>query len=472
MRCSSWIFYLCNMALCLFLIGESVQAQSMSPVNQTMQFNYTTNGGADGAINAYGNNSVSVSGDVLRVQIGDSDGDRNINGVGIYEMRLNGKNLEAAKKMAELLCSSKEAGSGTIIPILYIARCGGAVHHGYLSDLGRDIRIKISDLAEELTNMGVQSGRRIVKLDVSLVSIDRAADGFLVSLKFDNSGSYPIQFETPDRWEGKMGKYMDILAVTDSQGRASPKIGFALAGEPLADPTQFAGGKVIIEPHSAVVVKMKTSKVIRFTAGTYDLYAGAFMNIKVVGIESSLLRVDFHSDYTKPTRITFDRDYPSTPQEREQWEAYQRTRLSYFPVKPGQTFKEDGLYRAIRTDSTAHRSLQLVPFKAGDVATTERVKMLMEGGDGISLDGPVEWLWGGSAPTPVKTYSFDTIEETRQFSPSGVPCPRSGRWLPRVREGWNSTRYDPTGIVTLRYGQTMPALKATGDDTDWEWIGV
>ncbi|MET3217207.1 UNVERIFIED_ORG: hypothetical protein ABIC48_004991 [Burkholderia territorii] len=437
-----------------------------------MQFSYTTNGAADGAGNAYGNNSVSVSGDMLQVQIGDSDGKRNINGVGIYEMKLNGENLEVAKQMAELLCSGKAAEGGVMVPILYSARCGDEIHHGYLSNFDRDVRLKVSSIAALLTDVGVLAGRKIVKLDVSLVSIDRAVDGFLVSLKFDNSGSYPIQFETPDRWEGKMGKYMDILAVTDSQGRASPKIGFALAGEPLADPTQFAGGKVIINPHSAVVVKMKTSKVLRFTAGTYDLHAGAFMNIKVVGIESSLLRVDFHSDYTKPTRITFDHDYPSTPQEREQWETYHRARLSYFPVKPGQTFKEDGLYRAVRSDSAAHRSLQLVPFKAGDVATTERVKMLMEGGDGISLDGPVEWLWEGSAPTPVKEYSFDTIEETQQFSPSGVPCPRSGRWLPRVREGWNSTRYDPTGIVTLRYGQTMPVLKGTGNEVDWEWIGA
>lgn len=196
------------------------------------------------------------------------------------------------------------------------------------------------------------------------------------------------------------------------------------------------------------------------------------MNIKVAGIESSLLRVDFHSDYKKPTRITFDRDYPSTPQEREQWEAYQRTRLSYFPVKPGETFAEDGLYRAVRTNSSVHRSLQLVPFKAGAVATVDSVKMLMEGGNGISLDGPVRWQWEGSGPTPIKQYSFDTIEETRQFCEPGAPCPRSGRWLPRVREGWNSTHYDLTGIVTLRRGDTTPAVKRAGDDADWEWIGA
>lgn len=147
--------------------------------------------------------------------------------------------------------------------------------------------------------------------------------------------------------------------------------------------------------------------------------------------------------------------------------------MSSRPVNPGETFAEDGLYRAVRTTGNgAYRSLQLKPFKAGDVALTGNVKMLQEAADGIELDGPVQWRWEGSAPTPVKPYSFDTIDETRQFSEPGTPCPRSGRWLPRVREGWNSTRYDVAGIVTLRHGDTMPAAKHTGGDADWEWIGV
>ncbi|WP_205788759.1 hypothetical protein [Burkholderia sp. Ac-20344] len=211
MKRNSWISYLRNVALYLFLFGDGVHAENVFPENQVMQFSYTTNGAADGAINAYGNNSISVSGDVLRVQIGDSDGDRNINGVGIYDIKLNGKNLETAKRMAELLCSSEEAESGVIIPILYSVRCGGEIRRGYLSNLSRDVRIKLSDIVEELTNVGVQDGHKLVKLDVSIVSIDRNADNFLVSLKFDNSGDYPVQFMTPDRWEGGMGKYMDIL---------------------------------------------------------------------------------------------------------------------------------------------------------------------------------------------------------------------------------------------------------------------
>ncbi|WP_175766389.1 hypothetical protein [Burkholderia cenocepacia] len=470
MRLNSWICYLCRLALFLFLFGDGAHAENMKRENKLMKFGYTTNGAADGSINKYGNNSISVFGDFMSVQIGDSINDRNISGVGVYKMRLRGEDMKNARELAELLCFPIKPDDGRIIPIIYGAMCEGGMRHGYISDFNLDVASKIGDLVDLLTNAGVLGGRKAVKLDISLVSIDRAGGGLSVSVRFSNSGDYPIKFKTPDKWDAGMGK--DSLGVSDTKTGMGVKFGLDLVGQTLLEPMQFPDGDIHVAPHSDVVVKMKTNNIDKFSAGTYDLYAGAFMNINVVGIESSLLRVDFHSDYTKPTRITFDRDYPSTPQEREQWEAYQRTRLSYFPMKPGQTFKEDGLYRAVRTDSTAHRSLQLVPFKAGDVATTERVKMLMEGGDGISLDGPVEWLWEGSAPTPVKEYSFDTIEETRQFSPSGVPCPRSGRWLPRVREGWNSTRYDPMGIVTLRYGQTMPALKATGDDADWEWIGA
>jgi len=321
-----------------------------------------------------------------------------------------------------------------------------------------------------LKNAGIHDGRKLVKLDLSLVSVDRATNGFLVSMKFTNSGDYPINFKTPDKWDARMGK--DSLGVSDTKTGMEAKFGLDLVGQNLVDPAQFPDGEVHLAPHSEVVLKMKTNNIDKFSAGTYDLYAGAFMSMKVTGIESSLVYVDFHSDYKRPTRITFDRDYPSTPQEREQWEVTHRDEMSWQPVKPGETFAEDGLYRAVRTNSGAHRSLRLVPFKAGDIAPTGNVKMLLDAADGIEFDGPVQWLWEGSAPTPVKQYSFDIVEETRQFCKPGAVCPRSGRWLPRVREGWNSTHYDLTGIVALRRGDTMPAVKRAGDDADWEWIGT
>jgi hypothetical protein len=468
---SSWIKFLGPAALLCFALGSNVHAEALNPENQTMKFSYTTNGAAGGSINTYGNNEVSVSGDVLRIQIGDSDGNMNISGVGIYELKLNGENLEAARRMAELLCSPKDPKSDVTLPDLYIVKCGGEMRSSYVTDFSRPIAIKIGDLVDKLTNAGVLDGRKVVKLDVSLVSIDREKDGFLVSVRFTNGGDYPIRFKTPDKWDARMGK--DSLGVSDTKSGMGAKFGLGLAGQTLVDPAQFPDGEVNLAPHSAVVLKIKTNNIDKFSAGTYDLYAGTFMSMEVTGIQSSLLYVDFHSDYKNPTRLTFDRDYPSTPQEREQWEAMHRKDMSWWPVTPGETFAEDGLYRAVRTNSSTYRSLQLVPFKAGAVATTDSVKMLMEGGNGISLDGPVQWLWEGSAPTPVKQYSFDTIEETRQFSEPGSACPRSGRWLPRIREGWDKDyRYDPAGIVTVRHGQKMPTVKDAGDKADWEWLGV
>jgi len=220
--------------------------------------------------------------------------------------------------------------------------------------------------------------------------------------------------------------------------------------------------------------KIKTSSVDKFTAGTYDFNVGVFMNIEVVGLATNLSRIDFHSNNKEPTSITFDRDYPSTPEEREQWEARHRDAMSSYPVKPGETFAENGLYRAMGLGfSGRQRSLQVKPFKAGDLATTENVKMLMDGGNGLNINGPVQWMWEATAPTPIKQYSFDMIDDTRQFCAAGSTCPRSGRWLARTLTERLSAdeayRYDPTRIVTLRRGDVMPA----GDgNTDWEWVGA
>jgi hypothetical protein len=188
------------------------------------------------------------------------------------------------------------------------------------------------------------------------------------------------------------------------------------------------------------------------------------------------VRVDFHSDYRNPTRVIFDRDYPSTSEEREQWEAQHRADMSYWPVKPGQVFAEDGLYRAVRTDG-GYLGLLLKPFKAGDVATTESVTMPMDSKHaavGTNINGPVQWVWEASAPTPVKQWSFDLIDGTQQFCEPGVACPRSGRWVPRAMVGYSfgsqETQYQLSDVVTRRRGEPMPSIE--GNYPSWEWVGV
>lgn len=443
-----------------------------------MQFAYTTNGAADGSMNTYGNNEISVSDDVLTVMIGDSEGNRNIPGIGIFELKLLNKDLEHARQLASLLCSPKNPDSSVIAPILYGAKCNGEMKNGYISDLSSDVRVKISDLVESLTNAGVQDGKKLVKLDLSLVSIDRENDGFMVSFRFSNSGDHPIKFKTPDRWVTSMGRYMDILAVNGyrvgSPGNDEDELALALGGKVLVDPKQFPDGEINLAPHSFTLLKMKTSAIDKFQAGTYDLNMSAFMNIKVVGIESSLLRVDFHSDFKNPTRITFDRDYPSTPEERELWEADHKKRMSSRPVKPGEAFAEDGLYRAVSLNYSTNRSVQLKQFKAGDVAMTDKVSLLLD--DGHSFEVPVWWEWEATAPTPVKQWSRDMIADTVQFCEPDTECPRSGRWIKRIRSrngyGQNPARYDLASLVTLRRGQRMPPARDDMNWVDWEWVGA
>ncbi|CAB4046720.1 hypothetical protein [Paraburkholderia phenoliruptrix] len=433
-----------------------------------MQFSYTTNGASEGSINRYGDNSISVSDGMLTVEIGDSILKKNINGAGVFEMKLLNRDLEDAKKLADLLCSPEDSAGEVPTTDLYTAKCDGKVRSSYVKNFSRPLVNQMAQLVESLRDSGIRDGRKLVKLDVSLDSIDRVKGGFLVAVRFYNGGEYPIKFSTPDKWDGGPGR--DMLGVSTVR---KPQFAFGLAGETLENSDEFTNGEVSLAPRSSAVLKMKTSSVDKFTAGTYDFNIGVFMNIGVVGLATNLSRVDFHSNIKEPTSITFDRDYPSTPEEREQWEARHRDAMSSYPVKPGQTFAEDGLYRAARVNTISRRSLQLVPFKAGAVATADNVKMLIEGGGGLSFDDPVQWLWEGSAPTPVKQYSFDMIEETRQFCEPGVPCPRSGRWVPRIRQSWDKpARYDLAGIVTLRRGQPMPLINDANGRADWEWVGA
>jgi hypothetical protein len=461
----------------LSLFACNAHVESARQESRSMQFSYTTNGAAEGGMNIYGNNEVSVSGDVLTVEVGDSDGDRNVSGVGIYELKLLNQNLEAAKSLAELLCSPEDLKSDVTIPDLYIVKCDGKMKSSFVKDFNRDIVRRIRVLVNRLKVAGVQDGRKLVKLDLSLASIDRERDGFLVTFRFLNGGDYPIKFKTPDRWNAKKDRGMDILSVNGyrvgGSGADDDQLALALAGKVLVDPSKVTGGEINLVPHSSVILKIKSNSIKKFSAGTYDLNIGAFMNIEVVGLRSNLLRVDFHSDYKKPARITFDRDYPATPEEREQWEADHKARMSFHPVKPGETFAEDGLYRAVRMSGDgAIRSLQLTAFKAGDIATTDSVKMFTESASGTELNGRVQWVWAGSAPTPVKQWSPDMIDGTQHRCKAGEVCPRSGRWLARMHSGDWKYQYDLAGIVTLKRGERMPGVTDDGRHGGWEWLGV
>lgn len=411
---------------------------------------------------------------------GDTINDETQSGVGVFALNLQNGDVQQLQDVVQALCDKdiQTGGPETHDPAAtFTVVCledGKAVQQsGSLRLIPERFRHRVFDVPLRLAQQAWKDGGKVIKLDFTTLSVVQNSDHYVVSVRFLNSGTRWIKFKTPDQWlstnpSGGLG-----VAPYSEPGKmqAGDDWGFNLSGAKQINKDEFPGGLVFLKPGENRVFKFEAVPDNKIPKGEYDFSGVAFMRIEYEGYGWGLSQqVDFRPI---KTRITIDRDYPSTPQEREQWEATHRASMSSQPVKPGETFAEDGLYRAVRTNSSTYRSLQLVPFKAGAVAATDNVKMLMEGGNGISLDGPVQWLWEGSAPTPVKQYSFDTIEETRQFCEPGSACPRSGRWLPRIREGWDKGhRYDLAGIVTVRRGQKMPTVKNAGENADWEWVGV
>ncbi len=439
-----------------------------------MSFGITTNGGGD-----YGNNEISVSEDGwLRVAVGDTVSNEKISGIGLYETRLDKESSGVVAEIKHLLCASDAPTPDERYNELFNAKCeidGKVVERSSnLGGLGRDRAKKVMQGFEKLKKFGLDNGRAIVKLDASVKLIVRNEKGILVTVRFSNNGEYPISFEIPEKWGS--GRNREILGVNGSLVTSDDvTIGFALAGRSLLNKENFPNERVAIAPFNAVDLTVKGDSDDKFPAGVYEVNAVVHANIKVDGIKNNLNYVDFHSDYKNPARVTFDRDYPSTPQEREQWESTHRVSMSYKPVKPGETFVEDGLYRAVRLNAGgSYRSLQVMPFKAGDIATTDSVKMPMESGDGVHLDGPVQWVWEGSAPIPTKPFSSAYVEGTEQFSLPGAACPRGGRWVARVRANADYStpeyRYDLSRIVAMRRGQPMPSI-SNDAGAEWEWVG-
>lgn len=432
----------------------------------------------------YGSRQMSFDGEgKFYFAKGDTINDETQTGVGVFALSLQTSDIQKLKEVAQALCDKdiQTGGPETHDPAATFSTVcmDGSkpiVRSGSLRLIPENFRHLIFDAPLRLSEQARSEGRKLIKLDVKAVSVERSSEHYIVSVRFINSGNRLIKFKTPDQWDGtSLGGRLGVGAIDkiNANGKAQEirkSWAFRLGGNKLIDSEKFPNGVVSLNPGEAKLLKFETNPDYKAEKGVYEFSGVVFMRIEYEGYGWGLSsQVDF-----KPikNRIAIDMDYPSTPQERERWEATHRATMLSQPVRPGETFAEDGLYRAVRTTSNAYRSLQLVPFKAGDVATTDNVKMLMASADGVELEGPVQWLWEGCAPTPVKPYSFDTIEETQQFCMPGAACPRSGRWLPRPRKSWDCIHFDLAGIVTIRRGQTMPPVKRAGDDADWEWVGA
>ncbi|CAB3790707.1 hypothetical protein GCM10011400_32350 [Paraburkholderia caffeinilytica] len=435
----------------------------------------------------YGSREMTFDGvDKFYFAKGDTVNDDTQTGVGVFVLSLQNRDIEELKGVAQTLCEKdiQSGGPETHDPAATFTvvcmddgKVAGSL--GSLRLIPEKFRRKVFDVPFRLSEQARTDGRKLIKLDFTVVNVKKKSGHYFVSVKFINSGDRLIKFKTPDKWMGTtVGGRLGVGAVNKiaSNGKGEEVNGswaFGLDGQDLLNRNAFPDGAVVLKPGDSEVLEFKTSPDYKAEKGDYEFSGIAFMRIEYEGYGWGLSsQVDF-----KPVkaRITIDHDYPSTPEEREQWEATHKKDMSSQPVKPGETFVEHGLYRAVRT-SGGYRGLLLKPFRAGDVATTEPVTMPMDSElVDVNIDGPVQWVWEASAPTPIRQWSSDITDGTQQFCEPGVTCPRSGRWVARVRTSPLlqplQYEYQLAGILTLRRGDAMPPVQGQGD-AEWEWVGA
>jgi hypothetical protein len=350
----------------------------------------------------WGSREISFDGNrKFYYAIGDTLHSDSQTGVGAFQLDLQNADLEEVKTAANVLCDKsiqKDDLKTTDSPAIFSVTCfeeGAAVtKRGTLQAIPEDLKSKLYAITSRLSDKAYLEGNKLVKLDFSPYKVEYRDGKFIVSVRFVNSGIRWIKFTTPDQWQGvAWGGRLGIGAVSKiGSNGVSESVkgswGFALGGQKLINRDEFHEGLVTLNPGESKILKFQTIPDNKASKGEYEFSGVAFMNIECEGGGAALSGLVVLGPIK--TRVTIDRDYPSTPEEREQWEATHRASMSSQPVKPGETFAEDGLYRAVTLISgVRYRSLQVAPFKAGDVATTENVKMPMENGNGININGPV-----------------------------------------------------------------------------------
>ncbi|CAB3763600.1 hypothetical protein LMG29739_04138 [Paraburkholderia solisilvae] len=422
----------------------------------------------------YGGNGIGVwlSG---RIYVGLSDtADSDFSGVGLIDARLSPEDLKQANDIHRQLCKAVvekpasdlgDAGSQFSYSVTCMRNGKLESHRGRLNELPRNLAFLLDDYRRKSLKDYANRGPAIVKLDVAALDVQREADKLAVSVKFINSGRYPIMMGSPDSWSSQ---WQDRLRVEGKNTDDATRWSVELAGLPLANKDEFPDENIVVAAGTSVTFRFLAVPDMKIKRGTYRMNALAVTGISGDGVVSTMGRVNFHSDHSKPATVTFDHDYPSTPEERENFEAQKREAMSSQPFYPGSTFIEEGYYRAV--SDSGQRSRFVNRFYRND--PVPEVKNMVDG-HGQPLHGKhLGWTW--EAEPPADVYAFET-----QCKPGKV-CPRTGHWFARIE--WDMTTYPPEyddslgEIIHCRQGQPMPASrKASGqvrDDVRWEWIGV
>ncbi|MEW9586310.1 hypothetical protein [Paraburkholderia sp. DGU8] len=414
----------------------------------------------------YGINSVGVYPSTGKIRLGLSDTfGMDFVGAGILDSQLSPDDLKLAKDIHHQLCQAAVEKPPTelqVDPMMnFSLRCvtdgKTEAYQGRLGELPKKLAFLLDDFRKNSLKRYANSGRVIVKYDAAVSDVQRQKDKFLVSIKFTNSGRYPIRMATPDQWNKRGGERLDISGF-HTGGNAQWRTD--LAGLPvlnkgdypveiIALPMDKSITMVTIPEGGTVTYKFLATPAGKVPAGTYEFGALVATDIYADGVFPGMGRVNFVSDRTKPARVTFDTDYPSTPDEWKNYEAHQREKMSSQPVSPGAAVTKPGYYRKVSASGERGQ------FVVG----------LMKGEQTPTLDRPFDhWAWDADLALPARCKSSE-------------PCPREGRWVARTMT-MGSADADvthPEFERRMRAGEIAPDLSTLGGMVPyhyWQWLGV
>ncbi len=425
----------------------------------------------------YGSNGVGVwlSTGIVRVGLSRTT-DMKYSGVGLVEAELSPDDFKRARELHALLCKTamdKPKSDLTVDPeVFYSLRCmqsGKLVSYsGQLREFPKIVAYRAWEFQRSVVNKYQSEGRSIVKFDARVSDVHREEDRFSVAVTFLNRGRYPVRMTTPDNWDPLFGQRLDVSG-TRAGGGGEWRMG--LAGQPIMNKGDYplervtTMGKslttVTIAPGESITYKFLVVPAGKVPKGQYEFGAVVYTSIDVSGVSGAGGTVNFGSDaFSAP--ITFDTDFPATPQEWRDYEDRQRAKLSEHVISPGNVVAEDGYYRLI--SETGQRSRWVYPFNTG-AATHQSERIYDSKGEPFPL-----------RPQPVWQWEADLACST--LCSPGEPCPRDGRWA-GCTSGYRFNTADEYVIHekrTFKTGEIAPAVIATGVGevpyASWYWLGA
>jgi hypothetical protein len=354
MEKSEFVFSILNkVSILLFCVGALVMSESSAkehgfPVGEGFglsSMNVMPDGANDVGVWLTGIVHVGLSNTLSEEMAG------KLSGTGVVEARLSPDDLAQAKSIHSKLCEAARDKPSKDLepmrpPMVYWVTCvennRPKPYQGQLHELPRDLAFQFGEYQHKILKHYADQGHFIVKLDVVVADLHREHGKLLVSVRFVNGGQYPIQMSTPDKWSRQWDRLgVGAIKIGDDGW------GFELVGVPLVNQAEFPDESLIIPAHGSVSFSFLVVPDKRIKRGTYRIGALAIADIGGEGVAGTMGRVGFTSDNSKAAIVTFDRDYPSTPEELENYEAQKRETMSSKPEFHGSEFGEDDCYGAI-----------------------------------------------------------------------------------------------------------------------------